>query len=460
MHTSTDTARRIPAGLTGPRARALKTIDEPFANELLEMGALCMTALDELNRRENVFRMVFPELAAEADVATLVRSISVSVCSLTFLLNRVVGQRIAGRHSGAVGESGVFKSPWPPILGPTDDEPYWARLFALRRLTYGQSFRASRKIAQIIGRTVDAGIALSGSWIDPRNVTVLFGKLPMWAASLVNMPTVEQGGPVPDYTFEAKLQDLEWIKKGCYSAGWMSGTLVDGVEWIKDTIAKTEMAQSSHWLTQTPAAPLSTAPTLGHSPAYAAMYTSPPNVGQFPDVSQPYNSIQSFYDTASWLTPNTQVPSVPQSNVSAAASPASAGSSAASPSSDASSGGSSTQRAFSEAEVRSLLEQVGAGDAPPMPAGVAPPPLGADSGLPPDLWQSLAGAAPQATTMLSPKGLPIDAMGDVDWNDLLGMGAFGAAPGEGDWTMLGQEGGAGEAVGQPGAGDPFFHLQA
>lgn len=261
MHAIANLAREVSSHLTGPRARATERMDEAFAERFLDEATYLFNALPELNRRELLAKVAMPELYLQADIATLVRTISFSSCTLSWMLNRIVGQRLAGRHpettssladrglgGGVVLNSrGEMMNPWPPMPGPSNDEAYWRRLFMLRRRVYTQSFRASRRVASIIGATIEQGYSLSSAWLDPRFVQVLFSRLAFWASSIVNMPTIEQGGPHPDFAFIDKLQDLDWIKKGCFSVGWMSLSMAGSADWVKQEIAKTEQAQAEHW---------------------------------------------------------------------------------------------------------------------------------------------------------------------------------------------------------------------
>lgn len=261
MHTIANLAREVPGHLTGPRARASERIDEAFANYFLDEATFLFDALPELKRREALAKAAMPELYLQADIATLVRTIMFSSCTLSWLLNRVVGQRLAGRHPEVtsslavkdLGGGALLNSrrevinPWPAMPGPSNDDEYWRRLFLLRRRVYTQAFRASRRVAFIIGETIEQGYSLSSAWLDPRFVQVLFSRLGFWVSTIVNMPTVEQGGPHPDFTFMDKLQDLEWVRKGCFSVGWMSVSMSGSADWVKEEILKTEEAQREHW---------------------------------------------------------------------------------------------------------------------------------------------------------------------------------------------------------------------
>ena len=261
MHQIASLARQVSRHLTGARARKAEWIHEEFANFFLTEATYVFEALPELRRREALVRVIEPELYLTAGIPTLVRTLSFSTCTLSWLINRIVGQRLAGRHpdttksladrgsnGGALTNSrGQTMMPWPAMPGPSNDEAYWQRLFVLRRKVYAQAFRASRQVASIIGETIEQGYSLSSAWLDPRFVQVLFTRLPFWVSSIVNMPTAEQGGPHPNFSFSDKLYDLEAIKKGCFSVGWMDFGMGNSADWIKAEIAKTEAARADYW---------------------------------------------------------------------------------------------------------------------------------------------------------------------------------------------------------------------
>lgn len=68
--------------------------------------------------------------------------------------------------------------------------------------------------------------------------------MPKWAKYILEVSTAEEGGPYSDFSFEAKLDDLQCIFQALTSIGWAFERLARPALWIQDEIQALELRQA------------------------------------------------------------------------------------------------------------------------------------------------------------------------------------------------------------------------
>ncbi|ORY91448.1 hypothetical protein BCR35DRAFT_298608 [Leucosporidium creatinivorum] len=267
MHHVTNLARDTSSKLTGVRARAAERIDEDFAADFLARVDVGVNAVPEVVRRSKFF-VNLPKGRAGQDVGTIVRSLRVTLYNLMFLLDRVVSQRVGARFNEPPRATITELAPWPTIPGPASDEAYWARLLQLKTRAAQSALRGARGVAQVIGEAVESGVPIgTHECLDIRGTLLLFSRLPIWAARILEAPVAEEGGSL-DFTFDVKLSELRMTLKALYSIAWAHYKLsVSTIPWIQSEIVKLEAKQAHHLLAA--AAFVSTTQGLDSQPSFS-----------------------------------------------------------------------------------------------------------------------------------------------------------------------------------------------
>ncbi|GAA5975180.1 hypothetical protein JCM11641_004383 [Rhodosporidiobolus odoratus] len=233
----TSLARSMPRKLTGPRATKAEKLDESSVAEALEKLGVTFDSVKDLLARTEALTGSTKFLF---DATTLVRTLRLMACQLTFVLHQVLHDRLAARPSGAfVGTSLTAKSP---------DDDYWDRLARLKRDVEALVFRASREIVAILAAALTAGIPLgTHHWLDSRSTELMFKRIPFWAGFIIRAPAMEQGGP-PWFDYKAKLSDLRWMLRALRSVGWCSATLAsESYEWLSAEVLKLEATRDAFY---------------------------------------------------------------------------------------------------------------------------------------------------------------------------------------------------------------------
>ncbi|BGP23999.1 hypothetical protein JCM10295v2_002900 [Rhodotorula toruloides] len=240
VHWVTDLARESPAGLTSVRAMKAPRLNEAFAADFIRRNRVAIETVPELQRRMRLLRGGQRFLR---DAATLVRGLRMAAVNLSFLLKRVVDDRVAARPTGIASDLGTFAAS-SAFSQNVPDQAYWDRLAVLKRDADFQVFLASREIVSILKETLQAGIPLgSHEWLDLRSVQLLFTRLPTWVKSILDQPSQEEDG-LEGFTIDAKLHDLRWTARAIRSVGWSFAELTTTLPWVVSEIAKFEAARS------------------------------------------------------------------------------------------------------------------------------------------------------------------------------------------------------------------------
>ncbi|KAK4699126.1 hypothetical protein P7C70_g7139, partial [Phenoliferia sp. Uapishka_3] len=255
MITTGEFARRVAENLTSIKALSTPRINEEFAGEYLAFLDIAWQAIPVLERRSLLF-VPTPVHGRRGNVVPgVVRSMKTTLCNLTFMLNRVVGERISAKLESRAAPSSTGIQELEPRSPDSsqDEEEYWNRLVELRKESYNRAFLASRLLVGMCGEVLKQGISLAGNmeWLDPRAAQHLFVTLPAWLSVIVDTPTSEEGGP-PGFTFDAKLQDLQWAQQSLYSVGWASERLTRPVSWVEEEIVKCEGRRTAFFEKATP----------------------------------------------------------------------------------------------------------------------------------------------------------------------------------------------------------------
>lgn len=159
VHWVTDLARATPSGLTSIRAMKAPRLNEAFAADFLKRLRVAMETVPELQRRMRLLRGGQRFLR---DAATLVRGLRLAAINLSFLLKRVVDDRIAARPAGIISDLGSYAASTASSHS-MPDQAYWDRLAILQREADFQVFLASRDVVSILKvRSGDAGLAAGG----------------------------------------------------------------------------------------------------------------------------------------------------------------------------------------------------------------------------------------------------------------------------------------------------------
>ncbi|KAL7341707.1 hypothetical protein BJY59DRAFT_64489 [Rhodotorula toruloides] len=236
VHWVTDLARETPAGLTSVRAMKAPRMNEAFAAEFVKRIRVAMETVPELKRRMQLLKGGQRFLR---DAATLVRGLRLSAVNLSFLLKRVVDDRIAARPAGIISDLGALAAP-SPSLQTLPGQAYWDRLAILQREANFQVFLASREIVSVLKETLQAGIPLgSHEWLDLRSIQLMFTRLPLWMRAILDQPSQEEGG-LEGFTIDDKLHDLRWTARAIRSIGWSFAELTTALPWVLSEIANLE----------------------------------------------------------------------------------------------------------------------------------------------------------------------------------------------------------------------------
>ncbi|BGP31361.1 hypothetical protein JCM10296v2_003125 [Rhodotorula toruloides] len=253
VHWVTDLARETPAGLTSIRAMKAPRLNEAFAAECIKRNRVAMETVPELKRR---MHLLWGGQRFLRDAATLVRGLRLSAVNLSFLLKRVVDDRIAARPAGIISDLSTYAAPSPSSQN-MPDQAYWDRLAVLQREADFQVFLASREIVSILKETLQAGIPLgSHEWLDLRSIQLLFTRLPLWIKSILDQLSQEEGG-LEGFTIDDKLHDLRWTARAIRSVGWSFAELTSALPWVVSEIANFEARRTLFY------PPASTAPADG-----------------------------------------------------------------------------------------------------------------------------------------------------------------------------------------------------
>ncbi|GAA6053945.1 hypothetical protein NBRC10513_002826 [Rhodotorula toruloides] len=240
VHWVTDLARETPAGLTSVRAMKAPRLNEAFAADFIQRNRVAMETVPELKRRMQLLRGGQRFLR---DAATLVRGLRLSAVNLSFLLKRVVDDRIAARPAGIISDLSTYAAPSASSQN-MPDQAYWDRLTVLQREADFQVFLASREIISILRETLQAGIPLgSHEWLDLRSIQLLFTRLPLWVKSILDQPSQEEGG-LDGFTIDDKLHDLRWTARAIRSVGWSFAELTSALPWVLSEITNLEARRS------------------------------------------------------------------------------------------------------------------------------------------------------------------------------------------------------------------------
>lgn len=200
-------------------------MNEAFAAEFVKRIRVAMETVPELKRRMQLLKGGQRFLR---DAATLVRGLRLSAVNLSFLLKRVVDDRIAARPAGIISDLGALAAP-SSSSQTLPDQAYWDRLAILQREANFQVFLASREIVSVLKvrlgalrrpqlsltpsasqETLQAGIPLgSHEWLDLRSIQLMFTRLPLWMRAILDQPSQEEGG-LDGFTIDDKLHDLRW----------------------------------------------------------------------------------------------------------------------------------------------------------------------------------------------------------------------------------------------------------
>ncbi|SCZ98468.1 BZ3500_MvSof-1268-A1-R1_Chr7-1g09162 [Microbotryum saponariae] len=247
-------ARKTPEKLTGPRARR-KPLDLVFAAEFIHQVEIAEMALPHLLRRAEMLEEAFDQIGIGKKnelmaIHTLVRNFRVSMWYMYLLLAKIVRQRVGARpspgHRATIREVG----PWPVGSSPRDDEDanYWSQMILLRNQLEEKSFYSVRAIIGVVEETIQLDLPLGMfEWLDVRGIQILFLRLPLWTKFLIDVPTIEQEGPFPDWTFAVKLDTLGTVLNALHSVGWQSERLARPADWISDEIRGLKMQQYEYW---------------------------------------------------------------------------------------------------------------------------------------------------------------------------------------------------------------------
>ncbi|BGP15302.1 hypothetical protein JCM10213v2_003262 [Rhodosporidiobolus nylandii] len=234
IHWVTDLARTTASNLTGPRARK-RPLDVEFAREAVRKLRLAIDAVPELLGRAKSFPGS-PKFTSDA--AALVRTMRLSTCQFSWIIHRIICERITARSGGTILSVDAVSAG----LSSLDDEN-WTRLGQLKREVDGLVFKAAREIVATLAETLSAGIPLgTHQWLDSRSTELLFTRLPVWAIAILDMPVAGEGGP-PEFTLEAKISDLRWILRALRSVGWAAERLAASYGWVEHELAKLESRQ-------------------------------------------------------------------------------------------------------------------------------------------------------------------------------------------------------------------------
>ncbi|GAA5949361.1 hypothetical protein JCM10213_002983 [Rhodosporidiobolus nylandii] len=268
IHWVTDLARTTASNLTGPRARK-RPLDVEFAREAVRKLRLAIDAVPELLGRAKSFPGS-PKFTSDA--AALVRTMRLSTCQFSWIIHRIICERITARSGGTILSVDAVSAG----LSSLDDEN-WTRLGQLKREVDGLVFKAAREIVATLAETLSAGIPLgTHQWLDSRSTELLFTRLPVWAIAILDMPVAGEGGP-PEFTLEAKISDLRWILRALRSVGWAAERLAASYGWVEHELAKLESRQpaiGAHL------------PSFSYPPSHAHPDTSP-SFPSFTDASAP-----------------------------------------------------------------------------------------------------------------------------------------------------------------------------
>ncbi|BGP39261.1 hypothetical protein JCM10449v2_003199 [Rhodotorula kratochvilovae] len=228
-------ARGTAAALTSVRATKRAVLDERFARRFLEEVREARDAMPELLKRTAALQT--PQ-KVRSDAATLVRGLRLSTANLSFLLLRIVSERLFVRPTGIISDFDAYGRSGVP------DAAYWDRLGRLERECRQEAGEAAREMVAVLRAALDEGIPLgTHEWLDVRGAMLLFGKLPMWSAFVVERVTAEEGGG-RGYSLREKVDDLRTIARALRSIGWASADLARPLDWITSELAKAEAQQA------------------------------------------------------------------------------------------------------------------------------------------------------------------------------------------------------------------------
>ncbi|KAI5475992.1 Zn(2)-C7 fungal-type transcription factor [Pseudohyphozyma bogoriensis] len=202
-------SRDCPAGLTGFRARR-KPLDFAFARSMMSKLDLAMHTIPILERRARQYLGPWDTCGdAERAIWSFFRILQVSTAYLYRLLHFVVTTRL-GELNGIPPPSlprRVMETAGLPL-----SDQYWADLRAFHVETRAKAFEGTRLFVKMLHFNVSFGI-MSGA-------SLFFARLPAWLQLLLEQPTVEEGGLVQDWTYEAKIRDMKKVLRALRAVGW------------------------------------------------------------------------------------------------------------------------------------------------------------------------------------------------------------------------------------------------
>ncbi|BGP07319.1 mitochondrial acyl carrier protein [Rhodotorula toruloides] len=281
VHWVTDLARETPAGLTSVRAMKAPRMNEAFAAEFVKRIRVAMETVPELKRRMQLLKGGQRFLR---DAATLVRGLRLSAVNLSFLLKRVVDDRIAARPAGIISDLGALAAP-SASSQTLPDQAYWDRLAILQREANFQVFLAAREIVSVLKETLQAGIPLgSHEWLDLRSIQLMFTRLSLWMRAILDQPSQEEGG-LDGFTIDDKLHDLRWTARAIRSIGWSFAELATALPWVLSEITNLEARRALFY----PTAPTTAADGIDFDSLLSQLSSASPDSSSFSPLSSAFS---------------------------------------------------------------------------------------------------------------------------------------------------------------------------
>lgn len=147
-------------------ARRATRANIPYLLELMKSLEISYAAFPEIHARCHVFAQMNYSFSRDALGTT--RSLVTSIMGLSFLVHRVIGQRLSARWKPEATETSPkdIAAPqlvaWPAWPGPeAEDDAYWAALLALRQRSHKFCYLATRRLSTMFEVSVRISFYLS-----------------------------------------------------------------------------------------------------------------------------------------------------------------------------------------------------------------------------------------------------------------------------------------------------------
>ncbi|KAI5475490.1 dynamin GTPase [Pseudohyphozyma bogoriensis] len=160
-----------------------------------------------------------------------IRALQVVACYHGFLAYRIVQERL-DRQS-------------PP--SDTAEDSYWMALARMRDTARRIAFRAVRQLVEVLRETNAQGETVGSiQFLDWRIQSIVFGDIRKWASILVDMPTVEQGGPAT-FSFDVKIAEMETILRALYSLQFFQARLryAEAATWLDEQLERVKLQRNT-----------------------------------------------------------------------------------------------------------------------------------------------------------------------------------------------------------------------